>query len=150
VVTPASLTITGIVKFTGDIQIGAPHQTIRYSGNGTIFSKQDISISCNLLPKAGFTFPTTARIGLLAKRNLNLATGSGDAQLKMAGAFYAQGRIVSRKQNEILGTFVSNFYDMGTNVPKIYQVPSLPTNMPPAMPGDKLYFTLKVQSWRER
>jgi hypothetical protein len=150
VVTPASLTITGIVKFTGDIQIGASHQTIRYSGNGTIFSKQDISISCNLLPKAGFTFPTTARIGLLAKRNLNLATGSGDAQLKMAGAFYAQGRIVSRKQNEILGTFVSNFYDMGTNVPKIYQVPSLPTNMPPAMPGDKLYFTLKVQSWRER
>jgi len=150
VVTPASLAVNGIVKFTNDIQIGDSHQTIRYSGNGTIFSKQDISISCNLLPKAGFTFPTTARIGLLAKRNLNLATGSGDAQLKMAGAFYAQGRIVSRKQNEIMGTFVSNFYDMGTNVPKIYQVPALPTNMPPAMPGDKLYFTLKVHSWRER
>jgi hypothetical protein len=45
---------------------------------------------------------------------------------------------------------VANFYDMGTNVPNIYQVPSLPQNMPPAMPGDKNYYTLKVKSWRQR
>lgn len=148
--TPAKLTINGIVRVTGDIQIGASHETINYAGNGTLFSKGDISVSCNLLPAAGLTFPTTARIGLLAKENMNLACGGGDSQLKLAGAFYAQGRIKSAKQNEILGTFVGNFFDMGTNVPKIYQVPALPTNMPPAMPGDKLFFTLKVQSWRER
>lgn len=146
----ATLTVNGIIRFNNDIKIGDSHQNIDYLGNGTLFGKQDVAISCNLLPAPGQIFPITARLGVIAKRNLNLATGNGDAQLKMAGAFYAQGRIVSRKQNEILGTFVANFYDMGTNVPKIYQVPSLPTNMPPAMPGDKLYFTLKVHSWRER
>lgn len=147
---PAKLVVNGIVRINGNIQIGASKETITYEGNGTIFSKGDINISSNLLPAAGKIFPTTARIGLLAKGNMGLATGSGDAQLKMAGAFYAQGKIISAKQNEILGTFVANFYDMGTNVPKIYQVPALPTNMPPAMPGDKLFFTLKTQSWRER
>ena len=79
-----------------------------------------------------------------------LAAGSGSSQLSMAGAFYAQGTIVSRKQNQIAGTFVANFYDMGTNVPNIYQVPALPRNMPPAMPGDKNYYTLKIRSWRQR
>lgn len=150
VTTPAKLTVNGIVKINGSIQIGGSKQLITYDGNGTIFAKQDISISCSLLPANGKTFPTTTRIGLIAKRNMNLATGNGDAQLKLAGAFYAQGRIQSAKQNEVMGTFVANFYDMGTNVPKIYQVPSLPYNMPPAMPGDKMFFTLKVQSWRER
>jgi len=147
---PAKLTVNGIVRINGSIQIGGSKQLIHYDGNGTVFAKQDISISCSLLPANGKTFPTTARLGLIAKRNMNLATGSGDAQLKLAGAFYAPGPITSAKQNEIMGTFVANFYDMGTNVPKIYQVPALPYNMPPAMPGDKMYFTLKVQSWRER
>ena len=68
----------------------------------------------------------------------------------MAGAFYAQGTIVSAKQNQIAGTFVASYFDMGTNVPNIYQVPALPQNMPPAMPGDKNYYSLKVRSWRQR
>jgi len=39
---------------------------------------------------------------------------------------------------------------MGTNVPNIYQVPDLVRNMPPAMPGDKDYYTIKSRSWRQR
>lgn len=77
-------------------------------------------------------------------------TGNGSAQLKMAGAFYAMGTIVSRKQNQIAGTFVGSYFDMGTNVPNIYQVPSLVYNMPPAMPGDNNIFALRTRSWRER
>jgi hypothetical protein len=68
----------------------------------------------------------------------------------MAGAFYAQGTIRSAKQNQIAGTFVANFYDMGTNVPNIYQVPTLVHNMPPGMPGDKNYYTIRLHTWRER
>ena len=92
----------------------------------------------------------TGQLDRVTVQGVNISPVNGDAQLKLAGAFYAQGRIQSAKQNEVMGTFVANFYDMGTNVPKIYQVPSLPYNMPPAMPGDKMFFTLKVQSWRER
>lgn len=146
--TPATLNVTGIVRFANDLQVGASKQEIRYKGNGTLYCRKTISVSASFLPEAGLTFPTTARVGMLALQDLKLACGNGDAQLKMAGAFYAQGTVISRKQNQIAGTFVGNFYDMGTNVPNIYQVPSLPYNMPPGMPGDKRYFTLKAKSWR--
>ena len=102
------------------------------------------------MPASGKVFPTTARLGIIAGQDLNLATGSGSSQLNMAGAFYAQGTIKSAKQNNIAGTFVASYFDMGTNVPNIYQVPTLSSNMPPAMPGDKHYYTLKVQTLRDR
>jgi Tfp pilus assembly protein PilX len=148
--TPALLNVTGVVKVNGSLQIGMSKEVIRYTGKGTIYSTQDTSISANFLPSAGTTFPISSCVGILAKRNINIATGSGDAQLSLAGAFYAQGKIVSAKQNQIAGTFVANFYDMGTNVPSIYQVPALAHNMPPGMPGDKNYYTVKLRTWRER
>lgn len=147
---PAKLTVNGIVRFANGLQLGGSKELINFDGNGTIYGRSDISISCSLLPVSGKLFPTQARIGLLAMGNLNLACGSGDAQLSLAGAFYAQGKVVSKKQNQVLGTFVSNYFDMGTNVPKIYQVPTLAYNLPPGMPGDNKYYTVKTKAWRER
>lgn len=147
--TNAVLTVNGIVEVTGNLQIGTK-DTITYTGNGTIYSPQNINIDGNFVPAAGLTFPTTTTVGIVAKGNLNLATGNGSAQLTLAGAFYAQDTIVSAKQNNVAGTFVASYFNMGTNVPAIFQVPSLPQHMPPGMPGDQHYFTLKVTSWRER
>lgn len=147
--TPAKITVNGVVKIAGNLQIG-DKDSITYAGSGTMYATGNINVDGNLLPAAGLKFPTTTRIGLIAKQNMNLATGNGSSQLSMAGAFYAQGTIKSAKQNQIAGTFVASFYDMGTNVPNIYQVPSLTSNMPPAMPGDKRYYTLKVKSFRDR
>lgn len=147
---PAVLEVSGIIRFPGDLQLGDSKGTIIYRGSGTLYSRRDINVSANLLPAPGQVFPTTTRLGLLAMRNIGLATGSGDAQLSMAAAFYAQGRITSAKQNQIAGTFVANFFDMGTNVPNIYQVPELRRNLPPGMPGDKPYVTLRIRTWRER
>lgn len=144
----AILTVSGVVSFATDLQIGAKDQ-IYYKGNGTLYAP-NVYIDGDFLPTAGQIFPTTTRMGLIAKKNMYLATGNGSSQLSMAGAFYAQGTIKSAKQNQIAGTFVANFYDLGTNVPNIYQVPTLVNNMPPAMPGDKSYYTLKIKGWRER
>lgn len=149
VTTPATIHVQGVVRFAGDVQIGSK-DTIRYTGNGTIHAAGDIRVDGNLLPLLGAVFPTTTRLGMVAQQDLMLATGNGSAQLKMAGAFYAMGKIVSRKQNNIAGTFVASHYDMGTNVPSIYQVPSLVQNMPPAMPGDRNIFALRTRTWRER
>jgi hypothetical protein len=149
VTTPATLVVNGVCKFAGDLQIGSK-DTIRYRGTGTIYSGGTIRIDCNLLPLDGYVFPTTTRLGVIARNDLMLATGNGSSQLKMAGAFYAQDTIVSRKQNQIVGTFVGSYFDMGTNVPSIYQVPSLPQNMPPAMPGDTNIFAVRMRTWRER
>jgi hypothetical protein len=146
--TPAKLIVNGVVKFNSDVQIGSK-DSITYEGNGTLYGP-NVNIDGNLLPAAGKVFPTTARIGVIAKQNMYLACGNGSSQLSMAGAFYAQGTIKSAKQNQIAGTFVANFFDLGTNVPNIYQVPALINNMPPAMPGDKNYYTLKIRGWRER
>jgi hypothetical protein len=148
--TPAILTVNGVVRFNNSLQIGAKNSHVRYAGRGTMYSRQDIRFDGNFLPAPGLKFPTTTTIGVIAKHDILLATGSGSSQLSMAGAFYAQGIIKSAKQNQIAGTFVASYYDLGTNVPNIYQVPSLVYNMPPAMPGDKLYFTLKTKSWRVR
>jgi len=147
--TPAKLTVTGIVKVVGNLQLGAK-DTIRFDGCGTIYATGDLNIDGNILPVAGKTFPTQTTIGFIAKGNMGLATGNGSSQLSMCGAYYAQGRITSRKQNQIAGTFVSNFFDMGTNVPNIYQVPELPNYMPPGMPGDQRVFTVTTMSWRRR
>lgn len=146
---PAVLTTTGIIKIAGNLQLGSK-DTIRFDGNGTIYATGDLNIDGNVLPVAGKVFPTQTTIGFIAKGNMGLATGNGSSQLSMCGAYYAQGKITSRKQNQIAGTFVSNFFDMGTNVPNIYQVPELPNYMPPGMPGDKRYFTLRTMSWRRR
>jgi len=146
---PALLSVTGIVRIAGDLQIGAK-DSLTYSGNGTLYATGNLKIDGDLLPAAGLVFPTTTRMGFIAKQNMYLASGNGSSQLSMAGAFYAQGTIYSAKQNQIAGTFVANYYDMGNNVPNIYQVPSLPQNMPPGMPGDKNYYTIRVKTWRQR
>ena len=147
--TPAFLNINGIIKVDGNLAINGLSE-LRYTGSGTFYVTQDVYIGNDVLPQAGYVFPLDTRLGIIAGRNMNLATGNGDSQLSMAGAFYAQGTVTSPKQNNILGTFVANFFDMGKNVPNIWQVPTLVDNMPPAMPGDVQFITIKLKNWRER
>jgi len=67
----------------------------------------------------------------------------------MMGAFYAQNKIVSTKQNQIAGTFVSDIFDMGINDPKIFQVPGLENNLPPGMPGAVITYRIYTSNWHE-
>lgn len=144
-----NMVIQGIVYVNGDININRGSGEIRYSGKGTLVSTGTIWVHTNVLPSTA-TFPITHRLGMIARRRLELATGSGDAQLKMAGAFYAQEQIKSAKQNAIAGSFVTSYFSM-TNVPDIYQVPTLSDNLPPGMPGSERIWikTIRVDSWRE-
>jgi hypothetical protein len=146
----AVLGIDGMIQFDGDVVIGKKNLNITYSGTGTIYAAGDgvssgdidasgdgvtgsgkIDIHSNLLPAD--MFPTVSVLGVMARSDINLATGNGDSQLMMAGAFFAGNQIVSGKQNEILGTFVCDYFDMGSNVPRIYQVPTLAENLPPGL-----------------
>ena len=71
------------------------------------------------------------------------------AQIEVMGAFYSAEKIVCSKQTTVLGTFVSEFFDMGSQVPDIYQVPELANHLPFGMIGN---FPVKVfshASWRE-
>ncbi|MBU1208123.1 MAG: pilus assembly PilX N-terminal domain-containing protein [Proteobacteria bacterium] len=144
--TTGTLTISGLLKVVGKIDLANKNNPVTYNGKGTLYSTQSVYIHDNLLPSSGF--PATNAMGLIATQDIEIATGAGESHLKAAGAFYAEGKIVSGKQNEILGTFVSNYFDMGSQVPSIYQVPSLARNLPPFMPGGNPSYVVTVKSWR--
>lgn len=144
-----TLTINGIVYVTGDVNLKRGIlSTFVYNGGGTLVSTGSIYVSTNLLPTT--TFPTLDRLGMIARRRIEIATGSGDSQLSLVGAFYAQERILCYKQNEIAGTFVSSYFEM-KNVPRIYQVPELDRNLPPGMPAsDPIWVrTIEIHGRRE-
>ncbi len=144
-----NMTISGIVYVNGNISIGPKGTTITYTGKGTLVSTGTIYMHNNILPAGKFA--TQDALGLIAADKAELATGSGDAQLTMALAVYAEHKIISSKQNQIAGTFVSNYYEM-TNVPSIFQAPDLVNNLPPGMPGSKPIYlsSIRTDSWMEK
>ncbi|MBA7522729.1 hypothetical protein ES705_14849 [subsurface metagenome] len=145
------LKISGIIVIDVDdidFAIGNISDSIEYEGTGTMVSKGDISISGNLLPET--LFPESDALGLIAYENLKIfgGTTTNPRQVKM-GVFYAQKEIRCDKQNRIIGTFVSDYIDMGNQVPSIYQVPELINNMPPGMPGATITYFIYTNNWHE-
>lgn len=143
-----NMTITGIVYVTGNISFGPAKSRIIYDGNGTLVSPASMFVHCDLLPKG--KFPTDDALGLCAGDRIELATGGGDAQLKMAIAMYAQHKVTSVKQSEIAGTIVGSYFQM-SNVPSIFQAPELANHLPPGLPGsDPIWIaSISVESWQE-
>jgi Tfp pilus assembly protein PilX len=149
--TSGNMVIRGIVYVNGDLRFkrNGGDGDVRYVGRGTLVSNNNVFVGTDILP-SGPTFPTNHALGLIARRRMELATDGGESQLSMAGAFYAQEQVISEKQNEIVGTFVSSYYSM-QNVPHMYQVPALTDNLPPGMPGSVPIWvkTIRIDSWRE-
>ena len=141
-----TITLSGIVRIDGNLDMSSKGSTIYFSGRGTIFSKGTVKVHGSVMPKT--MFPTTDSMGCVAKYDIEFATGSGESQLSGAGAWYAQRKMVSAKQNQFAGTYVADYFDMGTNVPSIFQVPTLASNLPPGMPGQQGVFSAQVVSWR--
>ncbi len=156
------LTVDGIVYMEADsLVLGQKpkKETIIYSGRGTLVVAHtasddivgDIVVHADLLPDGtydtGGGFPTVNVIGLVAG-DMYLAE-PGDSHLYMTGAFYAENQIVSARQNEIGGTFFSNYFDMGSQVPHIYQVPELAENLPPGMPAPDPIWRIITRQWSE-
>lgn len=141
--------INGNLAFTGQ----GNDRTVNYSGRGAVLVYGDVTIDANLLTCNGLnkndtadSFPVNNILGIMASQNMTVGSSS---QLSIMGAFYAQQQITSAKQTNVLGTFVSNYFDMGTNVPSIFQVPSLADNLPLGMIGNYPVLALDQVAWRE-
>lgn len=143
-----NMTISGIVYVTGDISFGPSKSRITYSGHGTLVTPGSTFAHCDVLPRTNF--PRNDALGLICGDRIELANGSGDAQLTMALAMYAQHRVICPKQSQIAGTIVASYYEM-KNVPRIFQVPELADNLPPGMPGaDPIWIvSIDIESWRK-
>ncbi|MCG2791746.1 MAG: pilus assembly PilX N-terminal domain-containing protein [Actinomycetia bacterium] len=146
-----TLTIEGIiwVDNADGLVIGKSKGKIILGGKGTLVSANataGISIHADLLSNE--KFPTDDSLGIISARDINLAE-PGDANLNIMGAFYAENKITMGKQTDLVGTFVSNYIDMGNQVPSIYQVPELINNIPPGMPGATITYSLYTNNWHE-
>ncbi len=67
----------------------------------------------------------------------------------VAAAVYAENQVKINKQYQVVGAVVSRFLDMGSQVPRLYQMPNLVKNLPPGMPGGDTFNFVKILSWRE-
>jgi len=133
-----NLTISGIVYVDGgnSVNLVDKGKTINYTGKGSILSTGNVQVDVNLLTAGNNSFPNN-NIGFMTPNNITLGT---TAQMDAMGLFYAENQIICSKQTDILGTFVSNYFNMGTNVPAIYQVPEVINHLPPGMIGGNTYW----------
>ncbi len=150
-----TLLINGQLAINGDLTLrGQGNETsIHYSGRAALLVKGNVQLDTDLLScnngnpaDTANSFPVNNIIGIMGAQDM--VVGSV-AQISLMGAFYAQNRIQSSKQTNVIGTFVSKYFDMGSNVPSIFQVPSLADNLPLGMIGNYPIMSLTQLSWRE-
>jgi hypothetical protein len=156
--------VNGRIPVDGNISIdrgGGGDGTINYTGKGTFMAYDadksgnggDITIETDLLSMnangtTANSFPANNLIGFQAQDDMSLGINS---QLQLMGGFYAQDVITLNKQSTIMGTIVGNNFNMGGQVPDIYQVPELSKQWGSVMrmigAGNIPY--LSPVSWRE-
>lgn len=162
-----TLTVQGIIRVDGAIILGGTTgptkiETINYTTagvGGTLYAKAagaswyqntttgshqvSITINSSLLPLG--TYPTVDTLGLIAKDRLVMDRSSK----QVAAAVFAENQVQITKQYQVLGSVVSRFFDMGSQVPRVYQMPNLAKYLPPGMPGGQTFNFVKILSWRE-
>lgn len=145
-----NLTISGIVYLDNSGTLGMDkhksNTTITYSGSGTIVAEGRVDIDVNLL--TANTFPTTDALGIITPGVIEFDA----ANIDVMGAFYAETRIDAKKQTDVAGTFISNYVNMGQNVPSIFQVPDLSNYLPMGMIDSSIPTTtwsFTMSDWQE-
>lgn len=139
-----TLTVNGVIKLD-EIRI---RTDIKYSGRGTLYCSnpsKEVRIEGNILPVALASYPTTHVMGMIAAGDVRFDR----SQLRAAGAFYSAKMITPQQQTEVAGTLVCDQFNLGSQVPKVWQVPSLANNLPPGMPGSLPLWGFTTKRWRE-
>jgi hypothetical protein len=151
-----TLRINGRIPVKGNINLtsgnGASNKLINYLGKGSMLAYDtnsatggDVTIDASLKTTS---FPATNLLGVQAQDTMTIGVSS---QLEIMGGYYAQNNITVNKQTTIMGTIVGNYFDMGGQVPKIFQVPDLAnqwtSNM--RMIGSNPVLVQLPLSWRE-
>jgi len=161
------LYIGGIINIPVDhLKLGEKNERIKYSGSGIIVvAKRDtddddpereilgeIRVHGDLLAEGEYLgegtdgFPNNV-LGLVTG-DLQIA-GPGETFSMATGAFFAENIIHSDKQNQIAGTFITRQFNIGTNIPRLYQVPALKDKVPAGMPGGEAIRYAVFTRWSE-
>jgi len=148
------LNIEGMILVDGDVVLekAGNEKAIVYTGKRTLTAAKtpdgaggNVTIECNLVTFPDDTFPKYDFLGVMAEDTITF----NSAGINVMGVFYAENKIVSQKQTNVAGSFVSNYFDMGQNVPAIFQVPETTYNLPPGMIGSVHIWAIKKITWSE-
>jgi len=148
-----TMEINGQVVINGDFNIDSQgnNNTINYTGRAALLVLGNSDLDAHLLSvnadgSIDNSYPAANCLGMMTSGELTVGSG---AQRTLMGAFYGEQRVTSTKQTSTAGTYVSEYFDMGTNVPNIYQLPSLAANLPYGMVGAYPVWVVMQRSWRE-
>ncbi|MDH7498894.1 MAG: PilX N-terminal domain-containing pilus assembly protein [candidate division NC10 bacterium] len=144
-----TLTLSGVVKVNSSLDLAKKNNAVNYSGVGTLYVTGSVYVHDHVLPATNNSYPIANCLGLVAGTDIEIATGGGEANILTAGAFYAANKVKIGKQTQHAGSIVCNYFDLGSQVPSIYQVPLLARNLPPGMPAGDPYIFIKTVYWRE-
>ena len=148
-----TLDIEGIIRVAGNLHIATKNEGVAYRGEGTIYASGDIHIHGDLMPTGDYLDtldPDMNNLGLIAGDDMNIASGPGESWVIVMAALYANDKTKVAKQTRIAGAIVANYFDLGTNVPRVFQAPGLASHLPPGMPGaDPMLFVtgVDVTNW---
>lgn len=149
-----NMEINGQITIDGNLTMtrgSGNDKTINYTGRAAILVNGNVTLDTNLYSQnadgtTANSFPENNFLGIMAEQNMIVGSLS---QLEIMGGFYAQNTIQTSKQTTVMGTFVASYFDMGTNVPDIYQVPALSDNLPLGMIGAYPILVFSQVSFRE-
>lgn len=146
--TGGNLTVSGIVYLDNNgslnMSTAGSDKTITYTGSGAILAEGNVQINANLVTNGNNSFPTNI-LGVMTPNTI----GFNEANIDVMGLFYAENTVKVEKQTDIVGTIVSNYFDIGTNVPSVYQVPDIMNHLPAGLIGQNTAWVMKTVSWRK-
>jgi hypothetical protein len=145
-----TMNITGIIKVEGNMRLGYPHgqpvrRGVKYAGTGTIYATDDIHVDGYVVPVGNYI--SDGNLGIIAADDVLIDEASN---VNVMAAIYGGDHIRVSKQTAVAGAMVSTWFDMGTNVPGVFHVPNLSTNLPPGMPGSQRFGSIEsiaIANW---
>lgn len=143
-----NLAVSGVVYMDGGnlgMRKEGSKKTITYTGSGSILATGDVQLNVHLVTSGNNSFPTNI-LGIMTPNQIDF----NEANIDVMGLFYAEDRVIVQKQTDMMGTIVSNYFDMGTNVPSIFQVPETINHLPPGMIGAQPAWFLRVVMWKKQ
>jgi len=156
------LYVNGTVFVDGNLTIGdSADSEITYYGRGTIVVNGEIFIKGQLRPpwdaeKGTYDMNGSHVLGLVTEETIYIDINGGNAQPTksipdIAGAFFATKKVkISANNTSFVGSMIAGVLDFadGTNNSHLFTHESLPSFLPPSLPGSDGFLAMTA-SWRE-
>jgi hypothetical protein len=139
-----NLKIAGIVYVPGSVAFTSTDgKILSYRGRGSLVCEGDVRFRASLVTEGDRSFPYNI-IGVMTPGSIVF----DGANIDVMGVFYGQKQIVNAKQTDVVGSLVSHYVDMGSQVPSVYYVP-LVRKMPPPGLIDAGDYAVQVMARRQ-